>query len=262
MSRFFDRRDETAERIWTDLDALPELAALAPPPRRSRRAVMLGGAGLAVAAGLAALPRADLATARGEARAVTLPDGSRMVLDAASSADLRFQGDARVLHLHEGRADFQVAAAARHFVILSDSGRVITRGGALTVHLWDAEMTVACHSGAVTVTGSNGGDILLAGGQEVTVGPSGNDPIRAASAAEREWQAGRLVFEDRPLRQVVADLGRHRSGRIVLRGEGIRELRVTGVFDAARSDAALDVIAGALPVRRRDLGPVTFLTPA
>lgn len=260
MSRFFDRCDEASERIWADLDALPELADLAPPPRRSRRAVMLGGAALAVAAGVASFPRADLATARGESRAVTLPDGTRVMLDAASRADLRFQGDARVLRLHEGRADFHVDPAARHFVILSPPGRVITAGGALTVHLWDEEMTVACHSGAATVTGSNGGDIVLSGGQEVTVGPSGNDPIRAVSAAERDWQAGRLVFEDRPLRQVVADLARYRGGRIVLRGGGIRELRVTGVFDTARPDAALDAIAGALAVRRRDLGPVTFLT--
>lgn len=249
------------ERIWSDLDALPELACLAPAPRRSRRWVLAGGAALAAAvAAVAVLPRADLATAKGERRSVTLPDGSVLVLDAGSSADLRFQADARVLRLTSGRADFHVVPAARRMVVLCDAGRVHVPAGHVTVHLWADDMTVACHTGEALVTIWNGGEVALAAGQEVSFGPSGT-VTQPVSRAETEWQSGRLVFEDRPLRQVVADIGRYRAGRILLRG-AVADLRVTGVFDATRPDLALDAITAALPVARRDLGPLTLLTSA
>lgn len=258
------RRDALA-RLWADLDQIPDLAHLAPPPHRSRRGVLIGGGALALAAGMggiALLPRADLAAPRGQMRESLLPDGSHLLLDAGSRADLQFGGDARVLRLLQGRADLRILPAARHFVVLAPPGRVIAETGHVTVHLWDDAMTVACHAGAVHVTLLTGHDLPLAAGSQITLGPSGHDAPEPLSAAEREWQAGRLVFEDRPLRQVVADIGRYRSGRIVLRGTALRDLRVTGVFDAARPEAALDAIAAALPLRRHDLGPITFLTPA
>ena len=53
------------------------------------------------------------------------------------------------------------------------------------------------------------------------------------------WRRDRLVFQDAPLGEVVADLERTRGGRIVLTDQRLRALPVTAVFDARQADVAL-----------------------
>ena len=48
---------------------------------------------------------------------------------------------------------------------------------------------------------------------------------------------------------MVADLERCRGGRIILTDSRLRALPVTAVFDVRQTDAALDTIAGILPIR-------------
>lgn len=254
------RRDDHArmEAIWQDLGEMPELAHL-PAPRPSRRAFLWGGAGLAVAAGVAGvaiLPRADLATATGELRNAALPDGTTVLLDAESSVDLDFEGGNRSAYLRGGRARFQIPKGEA-FRITAPPAEVEARAGLITVHLWDDAMTIACHAGEALIT-ARGAELALAAGTGATVGPAGITPT-PLDDAESQWTAGKLAFRNSPLRQVVADLARYRSGPIYLRG-GVRDLRVSGIFAADAPDAALDAIAAALPLHRRDLGPITILS--
>ncbi len=61
--------------------------------------------------------------------------------------------------------------------------------------------------------------------------------------------AGKLIFRDRPLDDVVADLNRYREGRIVIADRSLAMLRLDGIFDTARPDAALEAMINTLPVR-------------
>ena len=70
---------------------------------------------------------------------------------------------------------------------------------------------------------------------------------------ETAWLRGKLVFQDRRLRDVIADLDRYRSGRIVIWDEALLNLRVDGIFDMANPDAALDAMIRTLPVRATHL---------
>lgn len=263
-----ERRAElrVLERLWAELDQMPDLAVLPKRSTHSRRAVLQWGSGAALAAGVAGfalMPRADLATATGERRVAELPDGSGLTMDAYSHMDLRFGAGLREVHLKDGRARFQVARAASPFEVAAGPGRVRLSEGTATVHLWDGEMTVASHEGRCSVTPEGGiGSIELEAGEEVTVGASGAGTPVPISIGQDDWALGRLVFDGQPLRQVVSDLDRYRSGTIVMRGSQLRDLKVTGVFDASRPDVALDAIEASLPVRRRDFGPVTLLTSA
>ena len=62
------------------------------------------------------------------------------------------------------------------------------------------------------------------------------------------WRRGQLVYHDRALRDVLADLERYRGGRILALGEGLAAERVTGAFGLSDPDAALEAIAATLGV--------------
>ncbi|MGU3401598.1 FecR family protein [Brucellaceae bacterium D45D] len=252
------------ERLWSDLDKLPDLAVLPQHRRPTRRALLTWGAGAAIAAGTAGvvlMPRADLSTPTGGRLVTALPDGSRLDMDAHSRIDLDFSDSHRGVRMLEGRARFEAVNAGRLFHIATIAGDVRLADGVVTVHLWDGEMTVTNHAGQCSVVAGST-EIRLAASEEITVGASGIGKPEQVSIGNDDWLSGRLVFENRPLRQVVSDLDRYRSGTIIMRGSSLRNLRVTGTFNASSPDVALNAITASLPVIRRDFGPLTLLTPA
>ncbi len=60
--------------------------------------------------------------------------------------------------------------------------------------------------------------------------------------AATAWQRGKLIFNRRPLENVVAELQRYRTGRIVILGDRLKTLEVTGVFDLDDTDRILRTI--------------------
>jgi transmembrane sensor len=66
---------------------------------------------------------------------------------------------------------------------------------------------------------------------------------------EAAWQKQRMVFKDRSLEDVAAELDRYRPGRIVIVDASIKNLRLTGVFGTGDTDIALRTIEQSLPVK-------------
>jgi len=80
-------------------------------------------------------------------------------------------------------------------------------------------------------------------------------PEAATLRETSAWQRRKLIFNDRPLAQVVAELNRYRRGHIVITDASLNDLRVTGLF-------ALDAPDGVLATVQRSLGlGATYLTP-
>jgi transmembrane sensor len=78
--------------------------------------------------------------------------------------------------------------------------------------------------------------------------------------AAMAWRQGRLVFDNVPLRDVVTELGRYRRGRIVVASPSLASRAVSGVFDTADLESALDTICRELGVKMISAGSmVTFL---
>jgi transmembrane sensor len=248
--------------LWTDLGRIPDPRPQVVPriraPLLGRRRILAGGlafAGLGGVVALTGLPPAltsDIWTGTGELRTVTLEDGTRVDLDAGSALSLAFSPAAREVSLDRGRALFTVAKdAARPFRVTAGPGRSTALGTQFVVHRWANEVTVAVMESAVSVTAT--GDMAEArvvAGEQVSYGPVGLGVVRKADGqVETAWRRGKLVFEDRPLRQVVAELGRYRSGTVAMTDGALAELRVSGIFDVTDPDAALDAITRTLPVR-------------
>lgn len=73
--------------------------------------------------------------------------------------------------------------------------------------------------------------------------------IRTDTERLLAWRQGRLVFEDMPLGDVVAELGRYYPGRIILSRNSIRQLVVTGNYRLDDIEAAVRTLADAAGVR-------------
>jgi transmembrane sensor len=270
-----------ARKAWSAMGRIDaaELGVSLPPPRPARRtlprltalaaSVLLAiGLGLGVRCGdpLAAL-RADHYTAIAEIAAVTLPDGSKVRLAPASAIALHYNGGQRRVELLSGQADFTVApmntAEPRPFVVGAAGGTARALGTRFMVtRLPDGvEVDVAEHTVEVSQTNEDGtmSRRVLKPGDSIRYGDGGLGAvthIRYAQAAA--WQDGTLVFDRAPLAEVAATLNRYRTGRIVIRDEALAERPVSGVFNAAEPDAALNAVIAALGIRSTSLPP--FLT--
>jgi transmembrane sensor len=235
------------------------------------RRTILGGAGLVlVGAGLKATgvlgPHlfADFVTSVGEQRTVELADGSSIVLNGntALSADLNTMR--RELTLHQGEATFTVKPdPARPFVVGANGGQVRAVGTVFDVDIRATETAVTVLDGKVSVTTSmpSTGSVNARANQRIKYTPTGGaSPAEVVDAAvETAWRRGKLIFNARPLSDVVAEIQRHRRGTIVLASSRLRNLEVTGVFEINDPESILRTIDETLDVSVTRLPLVTIL---
>lgn len=236
---------------------------LGPAPVHAGRRRFLYGAGaaaaLAIPATHVALRACVLdahATPPGQRRTLVLDDGSEVELAGASSLSVGFTGDLRRILLHEGEAAFDVVQdPARPFVVHAASGYIRALGKAFDVKMSNGLVTVAVTEGSVLVSANEQEPVSVNEGQLVRYGPNRIGTVRDADLDQVEaWRRDRLVFQNAPLGEVVDDLQRYRSGRIVLVESRLRSVAFSGSFDARDADAALEAIADELTLRLTRLG--------
>ena len=258
---------EEAEELWQQIGP-------ASPHRRPRRAllslagVVAAGAALGIAtlAGSTAQPTADLTTERGEQRSVVLSDGSKLELDADTRLQVAFGVGERRLVLRQGRVYVQVAPdAGRPFCIVAGTGSIRALGTAFSVARTGeaVEVVVTEHAVDVARPVSAGPAVRVQAGQAVTYdtrlgigAPRLADLVMAGA-----WRRGRLVFDGKPLGDVVAEIARYRRDWVVFTDAGLRQRLVTGVFSVDDTDALLDALPKMMPVRLRRMPFVVVVEP-
>ncbi|WP_169055102.1 FecR domain-containing protein [Azospirillum sp. TSA2s] len=189
---------ERASALWQDLGQLRDCAALPIPAMasaysHSRRArgrrsawghITALAASLLIICGLGGLwfgnplptLMADHATAPGELRMVTMPDGSIAELGPASAIVVRFTAEERRIELLSGLVHLSVVpkakAEGRPFVVEAANGSAEALGTRFTVERGpdSVNVTVTEHDVRVAVAGSAdrpGGTLVLSPGQTV-----------------------------------------------------------------------------------------------
>ncbi len=260
-----------AVTVWKAMGPALLATAAAKRNRVSRRR-FLGGAAAAtgVAAGLSAatflgiLPPlgaffADYVTGRGEQRTVTLDDGSTVELDGDSMLSVAYSEHERLVTLSSGAAVFTVARdAARPFVVNAADGRTTALGTTFAVSHGADEITVDCLDGRIAVECRSRAELDT--GQTVSYSPDGLGAVTAGSTEDMAaWRRGLLVFRDRSLADVVIDINRHRTGRVVIAQGELAKHRVSGVFHLDRPDEVIAHLEAALDLRSRSLAGVVLL---
>lgn len=193
-------------------------------------------------------PVETLATAIGEQRHVTLADGTRLVLDTNTRLDAHLDGDARELVLHEGRIDVDVARDARPFSVASGRGIVRDIGTRFEVERRGEDVAVTLMSGAVSVSLTQAtadvNEATLAPGQKARFGAEGGIVVAEAEEIEdaSRWTEGTLVFKQRRLGDLIADVNRYSTVQIRLADSSLGDLRVSGVFRVGDRTSLLEAL--------------------
>lgn len=269
-----ERAAQEAETIWNGIGIAGKVVRQAEGKdareKFTRRAVLGWGAaavtGVALYGSGALDPHlfADHVTAIAEQRSIDMPDGSVAFLNAGSALSVDLRADVRRLRLFRGQATFTVAHdAARPFIVDADGGHARAIGTVFDVDVRPREVVVTVLEGKVGITTNEGaGQPVLAGmNQRVRYHagsrPSGAEAVDAES--ETAWRRGKLIFNRRPLGDVVAEIERYRDDMIVIASAGLRTLEVTGVFDLADPEAILDAMEETLPVQVTRLPFVTII---
>lgn len=241
--------------------ALADLMDRAPAPR-SNRPQLAWGAGLlalaAVAVTFTALhprpqPKAQVyATAKGERRNVVLADGTRVALNAGTSLSVIIERDRRELALASGEAAFQVTHDPARPFILHVGDRVLRDVGTeFDVLREGGKIAVTVREGMVSVRRSRDDP------RELSMGPGSHleniegSPVFVVLATNADeafaWRAGRLIYRNRPLSEVAADLSRYGEQDIRVSGSAA-EIRFSGVLTIDNQKAMVKRLTGLLPV--------------
>lgn len=237
------------------------LASPAVDAQRRQIAKMLGLGGVAVGAGLLGwrgLPwptwQADRRTQVGERVVMQWADGIRLDLNTASAVNLLEDRDYRRIELIEGELMVTAMdpALSRPVRVDTVAGSVDTMHGRFSLHSAAGSVRARVFEGAIDVMPAHApaGAIRLMAGQAVDFSAQGVGAISATSDLDAAWVRGMLVARDMRLDDFLAELARHRPGRLACDPD-IAGLRVSGIYPLHDSDRVLDMLARSLPVSVR-----------
>lgn len=254
--------------------ALGKVVSLPEPRMRSRRWIMptalAASVALVIAVGMqwASNPGqrqpstfASVQTMPGQQKLITLPDGSTALLGPASVLTHDYSASQRLVRLGSGIAIFTAAPARgsekRPFIVAAGGGTVRALGTRFQVEFEPDGIEVAVIEHAVEVAriAAPQTTARVQAGEIVRYGNAGVGPVRQTDVAlATAWQQGQLIFNERPLGEVVARLNRYRQDRLVL-AAGLDGRRVSGVFETGKPDAALQLLKDQFGLRQRAVAP-------
>lgn len=195
---------------------------------------------------------ADYRTATGSQTTVTLPDGSKMMLNTDTAVALDFAAGRRHIRLLRGEAFFDVVHDPAHpFTVSGHYGEIGVLGTAFSVRTGDDEDEVVLERGRVQVLClCDGKDRAeLAPGQAVSITASAVSPVHPADTSTMlAWREGRIIFENAPLGTVLQELRRYHRGPILVADERVNRLVVTGNYRLDAVEGALRTLADAAGV--------------
>lgn len=269
-------------KLWGELDALKPLFAARAASRQKPRTIQSRwistrfsprfahwSTGLAVCCLLfwlspLGLPlRADFHTGVGEIRRIQLSDGSSVTLNSDSALSVSIDAGVRNLDLLQGEALFQVSPDKnRPFRVHAGNGSVTALGTAFNIRLGTrgTEVTVTEHSVEVTLDRGMQAS-RLEEGQSLTF--DSRHGIGAAQIADTgaitAWQRGKLIFQDKSLGEVIAELNRYHHGYLLISDVSIAQRRVNGVFNTRDTLAVLDALQASLQIKSTRIGDYLIL---
>ncbi|AEF90484.1 anti-FecI sigma factor, FecR [Delftia sp. Cs1-4] len=202
--------------------------------------------------------QAGWSSLRGQQVRHGLPDGSSLLLDALSSAQVEYFATRRVVQLTQGAAFFEVERDEdRPFTVQAGGVRVTVLGTRFGVELatgaqGQERVTVQVESGRVRVqSDADGGRFYeLSAGQGLRMEGTVATQTRGDAGQAASWRHGELVFADATLGEALARLSRYAPFDLQATPEAAR-LPLSGRVRIAKAHAWVRALPHALPVQVR-----------
>ena len=213
----------------------------------------------------ASLPMTQMATGADEQVTVTLPDGSKVALNALSSikyAPQRFNMKNREVYF-EGEGYYKVEKdSERPFVLHSQDIDITVLGTEFNVvnHAKDCTAEVTLLAGSVKLTSNISGRSYTMKPSEMVIvnKQTGSMDVRQLAHADdvKAWQQKQMVYHDAPLRKVISDVENRYNVEISLKKSS--DDAFTGTIPTNNLDEAMKIIATAYGLKARKTGVDTY----
>lgn len=209
-------------------------------------------------------------TERGQLLRTSLPDGSNIILDTATRAEVKLYRNRREMLLTEGQVLLEVESnPSQPFSVSAGHVRIDVVGTRFSVRhtqsgLAPGHTQVAVEKGRVQAsslltktlsassTRSQTPPLVLDAGESVDADTEGNFFLmtkEVTASYPAPWSEGRLNFNDTPLGEALAEFERYGNTKVSVPEPAVALLKVGGSFELHRLDAFLDALPKQLPVR-------------
>jgi transmembrane sensor len=204
-------------------------------------------------------------TGVGEQRAISLPDGSIVEINARSRVRVRYAEARRDVILLEGQALFKVEKdAARPFVVYSGDTRIRAVGTQFDVDRSRRGTVVTVLEGRVAVIADPTQDVsttltpvlepasgtFVSAGEQTIVRESARPralPVNVEDATA--WRERRLVFSGTPLTVVAEQFNRYNERRLLVRDTRLDRFLVSGTFSSTDPASLVRFLRAQLDLR-------------
>ena len=195
---------------------------------------------------------ADARTAVGEQRPLTLADGSQVLLNTDTAIDITIDAQQRRIDLLAGEilvtSAKDLVTPTRPLLVRTLHGQAIALGTRFSVRIDGPLTRVAVLEGAVSIRPMHTATgLLLKAGERGAFDSDRILPATALETGDLAWEHGMLLARDMRLADLLQELGRYRPGVLRCHPQ-VRELRVSGAFPLADTDASLRLLGDTLPV--------------
>jgi transmembrane sensor len=158
-----------------------------------------------------------VAAAAGTTKEVTLPDGSRVTLNASSEIAYNDDwSDERTLNL-SGEAFFEVVKGSK-FTVKTAQGTVEVLGTSFDVFAREEKFDVKCFTGKVAVSSQNQ-SVVLNPGEEINF-EQGKLLTEKFEVSRADWRTDLYEFEQEPVVNVVLEMQRQFNVPMQVKGDG------------------------------------------
>jgi transmembrane sensor len=193
----------------------------------------------------------------GERRTIVLEDRSTVTLNTDTLLSVSMTAKLRRIDLQRGEAFFTVTHdPARPFEVWAGHGMIRAVGTQFGVQVMPDRVTVSVLEGAVTVTPAGGAANAAAAGRleanrALTFSDRGALSPEQAADVRRilAWREGKLIFDDVPLAQAMAEYNRYTTHKVEIGSSRIGSLPVSGVLDVGDSDSLRILLRDALALK-------------
>lgn len=238
-------------------------AALKPPASPHRRRALKAMGVLALASGATWSTgqyapwrewASDHRTGIGERRDLTLPDGTRLVLNTNSAIDIRFSDTERRVALIAGEILITTAhesgPAMRPFLVETAHGTARALGTEYAVRLLDGATQVSVYQGAVQIQPRQDAEpaLTLQAGRRASYWAHGVEAPGDAEESSVAWRDGFIVARGMRLDDFIAELGRYSRDTLSC-DPAVAGLRLSGSFPLDDIDKVLAALRATLNVR-------------